>query len=300
LMSGLIAHVALAVESGGVASPGNIANPYDSLLREFQEGYAKYGQDCFFLGAMKRSEFDSCRNKQGKEIELVGIVCTDQQADESGVYYICAPIRKMRFGKWCERYDDPLRDFVRIATQAGASLPLTQRQKVSIEPAGPVAWWLAFMWTILPPSEEDLMLDESKGMNCRVAWSEPFLDSATVIELGGLLEPRALPRGTQEGEGRTRTAGSRYSPFEIADSQFRVRVQAKWFDVTESQCQLLRSLRDSDGDWVSGKKLKNSPGSRPDRLIAKLPNEIKKLIESHQLNGYRIRPDILGAHTARS
>lgn len=163
-----------------------ITNPFVNLLLGFQDGFARYGNECFSLWAVT---WDESRNKSELEDKLrcIGIVCwprpTDGfHGDDPAAYYIYGPTRRHRNCAWDEHWTEALDCFEALAARAGACLPLWARNKIPYEPFDPASWWLAFMWHQNPPSASLLATDWQD----RMVWLQPFLDAAKIIETSGL------------------------------------------------------------------------------------------------------------------
>ncbi|GEM_PF-2684489 len=143
-------------------------NPFDGILREFEEAYAKYGDALFFLAAFTdaelRADWENLGGTKDSSILPPGTICFlptgpgNEKEPYSSGYWILGTTRRHRFGKWEEEWTEPLDCFQAIAAKAGAALPLQARKIIPFEPCGSVAWWLAYMWWQQPPSEEDLGL----------------------------------------------------------------------------------------------------------------------------------------------
>ena len=62
-------------------------------------------------------------------------------------------------------------------------------------------------------------------------------------------------------------------------------LDSEWYDLTQNQNEMFKVLFEANGAWIGGKALKPS---RPDKIIKKMQEPVKALIESHQQQGYRI------------
>jgi len=69
----------------------------------------------------------------------------------------------------------------------------------------------------------------------------------------------------------------------------RVSLKGKWYDLTNEQTAVLSVLVQAKGAWVGGS---NCGGSRPDKTIKGMPRPVRKIVQSHTRNGYRI-PSLL-------
>lgn len=193
-------------------------NVFDELLRDFQRAYARYGDEVFFLFALTGDERNAEREQIDKVAGCLGFVPLGEGAKEATPgYYIFGPVYKNRFGQWVERWEEPYETFRDLAARAGAALPANVRDRIAYPPAGPITWWLAFMWWWKPPTAHDLLLPAGKLRKLRVIWSEPFLEAAEVIERGGLCMPRAAKTPTD-------VAGDRGDP--------------RWQGLDQSNCRL--------------------------------------------------------------
>lgn len=161
-------------------------NPFDELLREFQAAYARYGHDIFCLYAFTGEEVDADQKQIRKNGELLGAIPLGKKRAGVQTYWIYGTIRRLRWGRWTKLWKKPCDEFKALAARAGAFLPPRVRKQIPVAPAGPVAWWLAYMWWQKPPTEEDLKLPEERPFGGRPIWAEPFLESAEAIERGGL------------------------------------------------------------------------------------------------------------------
>jgi len=67
--------------------------------------------------------------------------------------------------------------------------------------------------------------------------------------------------------------------------------------LTADQAKCLKLLIEAEGNWVSSGEMKTTKESkeRPDRIIGRLPDPIRALIESQTGKGFRLRPDGLDA-----
>lgn len=71
----------------------------------------------------------------------------------------------------------------------------------------------------------------------------------------------------------------------VLDKQMlRVRVDGVWHDVTEKQKDMLAVLFKANGNWVGGKNI----GVNAHHYRASMPKPVADMIQSHQVNGYRI------------
>jgi hypothetical protein len=68
-----------------------------------------------------------------------------------------------------------------------------------------------------------------------------------------------------------------------------VTYRGKTYPVTSRQVDFLEALRRQPGAWVSGSQVKRRYEERLDKVKSKLPAPIRKLIESHTVNGYRLK-----------
>jgi hypothetical protein len=163
-------------------------NPYDQLLRDFQEAYAEFGHAMFFLGAMTQDEVNADREHMKASAEILAFVPlgVDHGLARTPGFWIVAPLRRHRWGRWAEPWEAPFNRFQELASRAGAMLPLAERERIPFPPADPVGWWLCYMWWQSPPTEEDLRAPDGVTRNTRVIWAEPFLESAIAIERGRL------------------------------------------------------------------------------------------------------------------
>jgi hypothetical protein len=84
------------------------------------------------------------------------------------------------------------------------------------------------------------------------------------------------------GDGRRKTPG-KMRPLLDRKCQ-RIWDGARWHDVTAEQLGMLEVLFKAKGSWVQGKVL----GGRPDKLRKTMPSGVRKIVETHQTNGYRI------------
>lgn len=173
-----------------------LPNPFEELLRDFQAAYAEYGRELFFLSALTRDEWNADREQIDKIAGCLGYIPLEEEGkDGAPGYYIFGPLYRNRCGRRTERWEEPFERFEELAAKAGASLPLAARQRIPFEPAEPVMWWLAYMWWEKPPSKDDLIPPDGVTKKTRVIWPEPFLQSAEVIERGGLCA------STEDGPG---------------------------------------------------------------------------------------------------
>lgn len=158
-------------------------NPFKQLLREFQAVYASYGASAFSLIGMTQEQVDTNRELLVGEFEVLGFVPLGK-GDNGNTpgYWIFGPLRRVRFGKRAEHWEEPFKCFEESAGKAGAFLSLKDREQIPFPPAVPVAWWLSYMWWRKPPSEEDLLPPNDKPHDCSLIWSEPFLESSEMIE----------------------------------------------------------------------------------------------------------------------
>ena len=97
------------------------------LLREFQDAYAAHGRKTFFLAADTPEEWAV----EGEQLlnggfERLGCVPLGKNigAGCADVYYITAPTRLMRWGRWTKERDESCDRFKELASRAGAFLPL--------------------------------------------------------------------------------------------------------------------------------------------------------------------------------
>jgi hypothetical protein len=78
------------------------------------------------------------------------------------------------------------------------------------------------------------------------------------------------------------------TPPKLDEPKSRVRVDAKWYDVTDEAKRMLKILFEAKGAWIQGKNI----GGRPDKIRNAMPKPVKQIVESHRRNGYRI-PSLL-------
>lgn len=170
-----------------------MTNNYDEILKDFQDAFATYGDDIFYLIAFTKEEWNNIRDILDPGWRQLGFALLGEHPVKGAEgYHIFAPIRRWRLGRWAERWEDACICYENLAARAGASLPLHVRKQIPYEPAHPASWWLTYMWLAKPPSKDDLFINENKPNDCRIIWNSPFFDSITAIEEGGLLvnEPK--------------------------------------------------------------------------------------------------------------
>jgi hypothetical protein len=70
----------------------------------------------------------------------------------------------------------------------------------------------------------------------------------------------------------------------------RVRLGGTFYAVTERQAAIVQALLRAGGGLVPGPELKKYPGSseRPDRIIQRLPPEVRECIKGESGKGYRL------------
>jgi hypothetical protein len=177
------------------------ANPYIGLLAEFQEAYALHGRSYLWLGAVTPEElraYPFLRNT------FIGIVPSRELAWNI-VGEICHASRFGAGGAYRKRRAASLEVFCRLASRAGAALPLSIRMKIpgypTHVPTEPLSWWVTFLWHLSPPSEEDLAPPPGQSPPVRIACLDPFQASIDAIESCGLRtdEPQFLPGGRRSG-----------------------------------------------------------------------------------------------------
>jgi hypothetical protein len=66
----------------------------------------------------------------------------------------------------------------------------------------------------------------------------------------------------------------------------RIAVGGRWFDVTARQFDMLSVLFKARGRWVGGKTF--GADARPDKWMKRMPPEVKGIIQTHKVEGYRI------------
>ena len=76
-------------------------------------------------------------------------------------------------------------------------------------------------------------------------------------------------------------------PLELSSDRLQIRVNDKWYDITEVAKDMLKILIEAKGGWVGGKTI----GSRPDKLRKKMPEKVANIIDTNKHDGYRIKPD---------
>lgn len=84
------------------------------------------------------------------------------------------------------------------------------------------------------------------------------------------------------GAGRRKTPGKKRPRLDRKCQ--RIWDGARWHDVTAEQFEMLEVLFKAEGAWVAGKLF----GSRPDKLRKALSSGVRRIVETHQTNGYRI------------
>jgi len=80
----------------------------------------------------------------------------------------------------------------------------------------------------------------------------------------------------------------RRRPPRLDEERQRVYDGERWYDVTPEQLGMLSSLFKAKGGWIAGRLL----GRRPDKLLKAMPPAVRRMVEPHQVNGYRI-PNLL-------
>jgi hypothetical protein len=82
---------------------------------------------------------------------------------------------------------------------------------------------------------------------------------------------------------RRRKASGKMRPRLDRERQ-RIWDGVRWHDVTPEQLGMLEVLFTAKGVWVQGRVL----GRRADKLRKAMPSCVRKMVETHQTNGYRI------------
>jgi hypothetical protein len=185
-------------------------NPYEMLLREFQEAHARYaGPESFCLHALTDKESLEFSAEvasfalgshvpgaapPGGDIQpcYVGCVCRSYRRRPQS-YIIMAPRRASRALPPGEEGDEPSEAFKRLAARAGTYLPAIVRDAIPYAPSEPVSSWLAFMYWSNPPTKRRLLPFGRKSWDRRTVWFNPFLDAAEAIVRGKLLKPWSGP-----------------------------------------------------------------------------------------------------------
>jgi len=73
---------------------------------------------------------------------------------------------------------------------------------------------------------------------------------------------------------------------ELDEPHQRVRVNGKWYDLTDEQTRLLSLLFEAEGSWIQGRQLSEG---RPDKIIKAMRKPVQKIIESRKGTGYGYR-----------
>ncbi len=93
--------------------------------------------------------------------------------------------------------------------------------------------------------------------------------------------------GVSPQKGQQKPISAKTIP-KLDSEHSRVRTRDdKWYNISDSQTAVLKVLFDAQGKWVQGKLLKDI-NERPDKIIKAMRGPVKKLIESHKRNGYRV------------
>ena len=92
-----------------------------------------------------------------------------------------------------------------------------------------------------------------------------------------------------QGKARRRNVRARAKrqkpPPELDEERQRIRVNGKWYDLTDEQTRVLSVLIAAKGVWVQGRNV----GKRPDKTIKSMCKSVRRIIESRKGTGYGYR-----------
>ena len=158
-------------------------NPFNDLRSDFQDAFARYGNEMFFIFGLTPGEQSKAREFTCGRASCLGVVPVGESGERGCPCYYCyAPVWKNRWGRWVEEWWEPYNCLKQLYARAGAALPIVERKKIPYEPVGPVSWWLSYMWWCKPPNDDDLRTPDGMNRRCRLVCATPFLDSLTAIE----------------------------------------------------------------------------------------------------------------------
>jgi hypothetical protein len=81
---------------------------------------------------------------------------------------------------------------------------------------------------------------------------------------------------------------NRKTKLKIDEGGLNARLNGKSYKITDRQMDFLKELLNKREMWVSGKTLRKHNDERVDKIKNSLPSPIRKLIQSHTRNGYRL------------
>ncbi len=202
-------------------------NPFNELLREFQQARADHDMGFFSGGFMLDvvPANEASGYHQSTSCGYIGSVWfreTDEPGntfkDLSG-YSVFGPFRSRGW----EPSPEACNLFISLAQRAGACLPPAVRDRFSIEHSKPIDAWLAAMWLYSPPTKGQF------GQPMR--WHHPFFAAIETIERAGLVGNHTV-RGNVGQDGWTHSPDYRSVRWDGEDYHFTANqaacVQQLW------------------------------------------------------------------------
>ncbi len=165
--------------------------------------------------------------------------------------------------------------------ESGIMLPSARISRIE-----PDEWWEGdFAFQVLPCVIHPETSDETLAK----IWEEIVRASADAC--GFLAECSSNKGELSPSEGLN--ASTKARP-ELDSKNQRIRaLDGKWHDVNDEPLRMLKVLFDAEGGWVGGKQIEHETLiSSASRAKSRMPKPVRKLIESHRRNGYRI-PSLL-------
>lgn len=73
-------------------------------------------------------------------------------------------------------------------------------------------------------------------------------------------------------------------PVDVDSQRHRAQIGENFYQITPAACSILKKRCEERGAWISGKNLRRG---RPDRIISRMPEQVRRHIERRKPYGYR-------------